>query len=61
MDILDQLPAEKNKITTRLQTLGFSNSNGFESQAVLEMYSNYCQVKNCLNCGIANKLLRLEL
>ena len=58
MDILDQLPAEKNKITTRLQTLGFANTNGFESQAILEMYCNYCQVKNCLNCAIANKLLR---
>ena len=59
MDILDQLPAEKNKITTRLQALGFSNTNGFESQAILEMYGNYCQVKNCLNCAIANKLLRI--
>ena len=59
MDILDQLPAEKNKITTRLQALGFSNTNGFESQAVLEMYTSYCQVKNCLNCAIANKLLRI--
>ncbi len=58
MDILDQLPAEKNKITTRLQALGFSNSNGFESQAALEMYSNYCRGKNCLNCAIANKLLK---
>jgi hypothetical protein len=58
MDILDQLPAENNKITTRLQALGFSNISGFESQAILEMYNSYCQVKNCLNCAIANKLLK---
>lgn len=58
LDILDQLPAEMNRITTRLRAIGFSNTNGFESQAMLEMYSNYCQVKNCLNCAIANKLLR---
>lgn len=58
MDILDQLPAEKNKITNTLQPLGFPNNNGFESQALLEMYGSYCRVKNCLNCAIANKLLR---
>ena len=59
LDVLDQLPAEKNSITKKLATLGFSNQNGFESQAILEMYKNYCRHKKCLNCAIANKLLRL--
>ena len=59
LDVLDQLPAEKNNITQKLAEIGFSNQNGFESQALLEMYKNYCRHKKCLNCAIANKLLRL--
>ncbi|MCT4624822.1 MAG: DUF2851 family protein [Schleiferiaceae bacterium] len=59
LDILDQLPAEKNKITNTLRALGFKNDNGFESQALLQMYSSYCRDKKCLNCSIANKLIKL--
>ncbi len=59
LDILDQLPPEKNIYLKKLAAIGFSNTNSFESQALLEMYKNYCRHKKCLNCAIANKLLRL--
>ena len=32
--------------------------NALETQALLFHYKNYCQKKNCLNCGIGFQLLK---
>ncbi|TAH26412.1 MAG: DUF2851 family protein [Cytophagales bacterium] len=55
---LEQIPSEENHITKYFQTLGQKNSSAFESQAILELYNNFCKRKLCLNCSIGNNILK---
>jgi hypothetical protein len=56
--LLQELPAEHNRILTEWNRAGVNFSNGFETQAALELYRNYCVRKNCLNCSIGTHLLK---
>lgn len=54
---LMQLPAEKNKITNAWKQYHVVNENALDSQALIELKSNYCDNKRCLQCAVGNKLL----
>jgi hypothetical protein len=58
LSILEQLPAEDNKITRTWRDLGIQNNNAFDSQALIELFNNYCQKKSCLQCTIGATLVR---
>ncbi len=58
MDLLDQLPAEDNRITRIFNGLGLDTGSGFESQAVIQLYNAYCSSKKCLNCSIGIHLIK---
>ncbi len=55
--ILESLKPERNHITNRWQEMGISSVNAFESQALIEMYNNYCLKKRCLSCKIGVGLI----
>ena len=57
IEISEILPPEKNKVVQQMKTLGFSVKNSFDSQAVLEIYNEFCQRKKCLNCIIGCKIV----
>jgi hypothetical protein len=57
IDILQSLPAEHNKITRYWQKLGMSVNHAFDSQALIELFNNFCTKKKCLSCNIGIKLL----
>jgi hypothetical protein len=59
ISILESLPAENNKITHLLSEHGIEITNGFDSQAAIELYNNYCRKKNCLNCAIGNYIVKM--
>jgi len=59
LKLLENLPAEKNKIIEDYIHLGIKVNTAFESQGLLELRNNYCNFKKCLQCGIGNKILRL--
>jgi hypothetical protein len=59
ISILESLPAENNKITQLLSGHGMEITNGFDSQAAIELYNNYCRKKNCLNCAIGNYIIKM--
>ncbi len=59
LKLLENLPAEKNNITTDFINLGVKITNAFESQAIIELKNNYCNYKKCLHCGVGNKILKL--
>ena len=59
-EILLAIKPEKNKITNSWHSIGLSNSNAFESQALIELKQNYCKPKRCLNCSIGYKILKNE-
>ncbi|CAL1516941.1 DUF2851 family protein [Chitinophaga sp. MM2321] len=57
LHFLQQLPAEKNKITNAWEKLGVTQENAMESQALLQLKQYYCDEKRCLKCAIGMKIL----
>lgn len=57
MTLLESLRAEKNSIVRRFSEMGIHVSNALESQAVIQLYNEYCQPHKCLYCRIGHKLL----
>lgn len=55
---LEAIPAEKNKITRAFKKSNMLNSNAYVSQALIEMKTQYCDPKRCLECAIGNALLK---
>lgn len=56
--LLEQLPAEKNRLTDDWDTLGLGIRTAFDSQAAIELYNEFCSVKKCLNCQIGATLIK---
>jgi hypothetical protein len=55
---LEKLPPEDNKIVRLWAGQGLKVENSFDSQAVIELYNNFCKRKNCLNCNIGINILK---
>ena len=59
VDILMQLKGEDNSIIRKWGNLGLDVSTAANTQALLELKSNYCDRKKCLECQIGNQLLKI--
>lgn len=57
LDLLEQLPAERNSIVKKWSDLGIKARSAFESQSLLQLKNRYCDQKKCLNCQIGVKLV----
>ncbi len=58
LDLLEELPAEKNTIITQWKKLGAMPGSAYQTQALLQLKKHYCDKKNCLNCSIGYALLK---
>lgn len=58
LDLLEQLPPERNNITDRWARLGISNEHAARSQALIELKNSHCAARRCLSCGIGTELLK---
>jgi len=58
VDFLHLLPAERNSIISSFTQLKLSSENAWDSQALIQLKTQYCDLKRCLNCEIGNQLLR---
>ena len=58
-DLLCQLPAEHNNIVKRWSSLGITAENAAQSQALIQLYNNYCTQHNCLCCHMGSRVLRI--
>ncbi len=56
--IVEEIPAEQNRIVTKYSEIGFASENALSSQALLTLKNDYCAKKRCLQCAIGNQLLR---
>jgi hypothetical protein len=61
LHILTDTMPENNSIISHWMGAGLSASNGFESQALLQLKSEYCVRKRCLECRIGQELLKGSL
>jgi hypothetical protein len=55
---LEQIAAEKNRITRGWKEIGVDNQQAYDSQSLLELKTQYCDYKRCLECAIGNALLK---
>ncbi|MFZ4547103.1 MAG: DUF2851 family protein [Bacteroidales bacterium] len=60
LDILMQIKGEDNSIIRKWANLGLDVSTAANTQALLELKSNYCERKKCLDCQIGNQLLKID-
>lgn len=52
LELLSQLPPEKNHIISLWVDSGIPVKDAFQSQALIQLYNEYCKSKNCLNCRL---------
>lgn len=57
IDLLRNIPSEKNGILKKWKNHGIRANNAAESQALLEIFNEFCTNKKCLTCTVGNKLL----
>ena len=58
LDWLELIEAETNSITRGFHKLGITCRTAFDSQALIELKTQYCDCKRCLECAVGNFLLR---
>ena len=58
IDLLSNIPAEKNNIIEKFSTFGIISKNAFESQSLLQLKNEYCNAQKCLQCAIGLELLK---
>jgi hypothetical protein len=61
MQFLEELPAEKNRITKNWERIGVIPESAMQSQALIQLTKNYCNVKNCLFCQLGNAIIREKI
>jgi hypothetical protein len=55
---LQETQAEQNSITDGFRDRGIFIENAFDSQALIELKTQYCDQRRCLECAVGNFLLR---
>jgi len=60
MRLMEHLPFEANHITKKYQPLGFCAKNAGDSQALLELYHEYCEKKRCIDCMVGRRVVVME-
>ncbi len=56
--LLEELPAERNRIIRGWEALGWKAANAFDSQALIQLKKHYCDRRRCLHCSIGAELLK---
>jgi hypothetical protein len=57
-DWLCSLKAEDNRETRVWKIVNITADNAYESQALINLKKNYCDVHKCLDCAIGNEILK---
>lgn len=57
LTLISSLSKEKNSIVRNFEKLPLEIDNAKESQAILQLYNEYCTNNKCLQCAIGNNLL----
>jgi len=60
LSLLEKLAPEENQIIRKWNDSGIESRSAFETQALLQLKSKYCDVKRCLNCQLGAKIIILQ-
>jgi len=58
LNLLENIPAEQNKIIKQWKLLGVKPTSAYQTQALLELKNNFCDRKACLSCTVGQHILR---
>ena len=58
LGLLESVPAEQNSITRLWHDNGWKAANAAQSQALIQLYNNYCTPKRCLECTVGLNILK---
>ena len=58
LEFLSELPPEKNHMTEKFFQAGIKPENAIQSQAIIQLYTNYCTKRKCLQCSIGDAVLK---
>jgi hypothetical protein len=58
LHIISQTKKEQNSIIANFEKHSISSENARESQALLQLYNDYCTKNRCLECAVGNSLLK---
>jgi hypothetical protein len=58
LEWLEGIGPEDNSVVEKWKRIKMGPKNSFDSQALLELNTNYCDKKRCLECAIGNTLLK---
>jgi hypothetical protein len=58
LQLLEDLPREHNSIIEIWDNAGWKVKDAAQSQAVLQLYNNYCSAKRCLECAVGLSIIR---
>jgi len=61
LSIVSQLKSEENSIITRFNNLKLVSNSALQSQAVLQLKTEYCDKNKCLQCAIGSALLNRNM
>lgn len=57
ISLLESIPPEENQYITRWKGYGLKPQNAFDTQALLQLATEYCAPKRCDHCPVAGRLL----
>lgn len=57
LSFLEEIKSEDNYILKKWRKIGVYSKNAYESQALIELYNEYCSLKKCLSCQVGTKIL----
>jgi hypothetical protein len=61
LEWLQQIPAEKNQVIAPFMNMNAGLKQASDSQALLHLRQQYCDVRRCLECAIGNALIKKNL
>ncbi|MDT7827831.1 DUF2851 family protein [Pricia sp. S334] len=57
IQIISQIKKEENSVIANYERVGVGIENAKESQALLQLYNEYCTQNKCLQCAVGSRLL----
>lgn len=58
LSLLEQIRAENNAIVRQFASLGLQAANAAQSQALIQLKSNYCASRRCLDCRVGHHIIK---
>ena len=60
LTLLERLPAEDNRYMREWVNAGVRPGNAFESQALLQLATEYCAAGRCAECPVGRRIARIR-